>query len=102
MPLYEYYCDTCDKVFEALRPVSASTEPAKCPGCGAGAGRIMPTQFASMSRRQGVKERVPFHHHGIRNVGEKRPIARVKAKADGPKPAANAKRTPKLGGKKKG
>ena len=26
MPLYEYYCEKCDEVFEALRSVSASEE----------------------------------------------------------------------------
>ena len=35
MPLYEYYCENCDDVFEALRSVSASDEPAPCPKCGA-------------------------------------------------------------------
>ncbi len=63
MPLYEYYCENCNEVFEALRPVSASEEPAQCPKCGADAERIMPTTFASMSRKEGWAQRVPYHHH---------------------------------------
>lgn len=81
MPLYEYYCDTCEAVFEAIRPFSASDQPTKCPTCGADSDRIMPTTFASMSRRKGLRERVPFHHHDIRNVDNKKTIARVKPKA---------------------
>ena len=34
MPLYEYYCDKDDSVFEALKSFSASDKPAKCPKCG--------------------------------------------------------------------
>jgi putative FmdB family regulatory protein len=31
MPLYEYYCPSCNTTFEQLRPMSRSTEPATCP-----------------------------------------------------------------------
>jgi putative FmdB family regulatory protein len=84
MPLYEYYCEKCDKVFEALRPVAQSDSPAPCPDCGAQADRILPTTFASMSRRRGVRERVPFHHAPVRTEDGKRTVARVKPK-DKPK-----------------
>jgi putative FmdB family regulatory protein len=35
MPLYEYQCEQCGKVFERLRPMTetAATEPVVC-GCG--------------------------------------------------------------------
>jgi putative FmdB family regulatory protein len=81
MPIYEYYCKKDDRVFEALGSVAASDRPAKCPSCGRDAVRIMPTTFASLSRRKGLKERVPFHHHPIRNEDDKRAIAPVKPKA---------------------
>jgi hypothetical protein len=55
----------------------------------------MPTTFASMSRRQGLRERVPFHHHDIRNEQPRKAIARVKPKADGAKPAKAATRKTK-------
>ena len=96
MPLYEYYCEKEDKVFEALGSISKSDAPAKCPTCGRSADRIMPTTFASMVRVKGLKERVPFHHHPVRNEGEKRTIARVKPKA---KPARSSGGT-KTKGKK--
>jgi len=91
MPLYEYYCESCDEVFEALRAVSASDEPAPCPRCGGDADRIMPTTFASMSRKEGWAQRVPYHHRPVRAGAPARTIARVKPK-DG------ARRKPKAEG----
>jgi putative FmdB family regulatory protein len=91
MPLYEYYCESCNQVFEALRPVSASEEPAQCPKCGADSERIMPTTFASMSRKEGWAQRVPFHHHPVRAAAPTKTIAPVK-------PKASAKRKGKVEG----
>ena len=34
MPIYEYYCATCNAEFEALRPVSKADEPTPCKTCG--------------------------------------------------------------------
>ena len=87
MPLYEYYCEECDNVFEALRSLRQSEEAAACPKCGGDADRIMPTTFASMSRRDGWAQRVPYHHKGVRADAPARTIARVK---------------PKVGAKRKG
>ncbi|HVP05599.1 MAG TPA: zinc ribbon domain-containing protein [Dehalococcoidia bacterium] len=81
MPVYEYYCEKDKKVFEALGSIARSDAPAKCPKCGAQAYRIMPTTFASLSRVKGLKERVPFHHHPVRNEAHKRAIAPVKPQA---------------------
>ena len=78
MPIYEYYCDGCEAVFDSLGSIAASDRPSKCPKCGRDADRIMPTTFASMSRRSGLRERVPFHHHDVRTEAAKPPIARVK------------------------
>lgn len=86
MPLYEYYCDKCDKIFESVQPITKSDQPIPCPKCGRKSDRIMPTTFASMSRRQGLKERVPFHHHDIREEQPKKAVARIK-------PASRQKRT---------
>lgn len=83
MPLYEYYCERCDRVFEALRFIRDSDEPAPCPECGREADRIMPTTFASMSHRGGWAQRVPFHHAPVRSDARgKKAIARVKPKTE--------------------
>ena len=81
MPLYEYYCDDCKKVFDSLQPISRSDQPVACPKCGQDADRIMPTTFATMSRQKGLKERVPYHHHDVREGVKKTSIARVKPKS---------------------
>lgn len=95
MPLYEYYCDKCDKIFESVQPISKSDQPAACPECGRKADRIMPTTFATMSKRQGLKERVPFHHHDIREEEPKKAIARVKPKTSAKRTSEGTKRTKK-------
>jgi len=88
VPLYEYYCEKCDKVFDSLQSIARSDQPVDCPKCGSSADRIMPTTFATMSKQMGLKERVPFHHHDIRKDGKKPPIARVKPKATGKRSAS--------------
>ena len=93
MPLYEYYCEACSSVFEALRSLRLSEEAAACPKCGADADRIMPTTFASMSRRDGWAQRVPYHHKPVRTGAPARTIARVN-------PQASRKRKGKAGGAK--
>ena len=43
MPLYEYYCQDCDKEFEALRSHSQADDPAPCPRCGKESPRLLST-----------------------------------------------------------
>lgn len=91
MPIYEYYCEDCDKRFEALRPIREAGEPVPCPACAREAQRIMPTSFAAMSWRQGYPQRVPFHH---------RPVRQRASKSSAPaasNPKTRGKRTEKKG-----
>lgn len=69
MPLYEYYCKGCDGVFETLRSMRESSEPAPCPLCDSDGQRIMPTSFAAFTFRDGMPRRIPddftwWHHDG--------------------------------------
>lgn len=41
MPLYEYFCPTCESKFEQLRPMSAASEPVRCPDGHDGARRLL-------------------------------------------------------------
>ena len=92
MPLYEYYCEKCDKVFEALRPLRESDAPSPCPECGSDADRILPTSFSAMSWGKGYPQRVPFHQRPVRNVEAKRSsVARVKPRAKSKRSAKAAK-----------
>ncbi len=40
MPIYEFNCASCGKVFERKRPVEKASQGARCPECGKGAQRI--------------------------------------------------------------
>ena len=92
MPLYEYYCDNCDNMFEALRSITQSDQPANCPKCRSDADRIMPTTFSSMVRKGGWKQRAPFHQSGVRaETDGKKTVARVKPKVPA-KPASKPAR----------
>lgn len=102
MPIYEYYCEKCDKVFESLQSIARSDEPVPCPDCGRKADRIMPTTFATMSRRKGLRERVPFHHHDIRESEKKRAVARIKPKKTAKRNSGGKAKTKAKGKTKKG
>ena len=70
MPLYEYFCQPCNGIFEELRPMREATEPVPCPQCYKDAGRIMPTSFAAFTFRDGYPRRIPddgkFYHLGTK------------------------------------
>ena len=68
MPIYEYYCQHCNGIFEELRPMREASEPVPCPECYKDAGRIMPTSFAAFTFREGYPRRIPddgkYYHLG--------------------------------------
>ena len=43
MPIYEYYCPSCDAEFEALRPASRADEAVPCKTCGTAGERQLST-----------------------------------------------------------
>lgn len=59
MPLYEYYCERCNGVFEAMRPMREASEPVPCPECYKDAKRIMPTSFHAFTMRDGYPRAIP-------------------------------------------
>ena len=59
MPLYEFYCEPCDGVFEALRPIREASEPVPCPVCNRDGKRMMPSSFAAFTYRDGYPRRIP-------------------------------------------
>jgi putative FmdB family regulatory protein len=59
MPIYEYYCKQCDGIFEAIRQLSQSSDPAPCPVCAKKGARIPPTSFAAFTMRDGYPRRIP-------------------------------------------
>ena len=59
MPLYEYYCENCDGIFEALRPMREAADPVPCVACDRDGQRIMPTAFTAFTFREGYPRRLP-------------------------------------------
>jgi putative FmdB family regulatory protein len=59
MPVYEYYCEHCDGIFEALRQMRDASSPAPCVACGREGARIMPTSFSAFTFREGYPRRLP-------------------------------------------
>ncbi|MGE3960086.1 MAG: FmdB family zinc ribbon protein [Dehalococcoidia bacterium] len=59
MPIYEYFCEPCDGVFELLRPARQASDPQPCPQCDEDARRIMPTEFQAFTLRKGLHRRLP-------------------------------------------
>jgi putative FmdB family regulatory protein len=55
MPLYEYYCMTCDFTFEVLTPLNESAKKKPCPECGKRAPRTV-SAFAIASGGSGHPE----------------------------------------------
>lgn len=81
MPVYEYYCDPCDGIFEVLRPIREASDAVPCPVCGRDGRRIMPTSFTAFTFRDGYPRKLPdkgtYWHLGKevkkRNTGGVRP-----------------------------
>lgn len=46
MPIYEYKCGKCKRVFELLRTRDARDQAAACPTCGSERSRLMMSSFA--------------------------------------------------------
>ncbi len=59
MPVYEFYCDPCDGIFEALRPMREAADPVPCPVCDRDGRRIMPTTFMAFTFREGYPRCLP-------------------------------------------
>ncbi len=75
MPVYEYYCKRCDGVFETMRPIAKSSEPATCPVCARQSERMMPTSFSAFTMREGYPRAIPdrgTYYHLEKEV--KRPV----------------------------
>ena len=59
MPVYEYYCQHCDGIFEVLRSMREASYPQPCPVCDRDGQRIMPTSFMAFTFRDGYPRRIP-------------------------------------------
>ncbi|MFO8241023.1 MAG: zinc ribbon domain-containing protein [Dissulfuribacterales bacterium] len=49
MPIYEYKCEKCNKIFESFVLSSRNKEGIRCPACGSNDVRKMLSSFSSVS-----------------------------------------------------
>jgi putative FmdB family regulatory protein len=67
MPLYEYFCENCYGIFEAIRPMREASLAVPCPECNREGERIM-SSFTAFTFRDGYPRRIPdkgtFWHMG--------------------------------------
>lgn len=59
MPLYEYYCESCDGTFELLRHAREASRAQPCPSCDDDAERIVSRQWSAFIFREGFARRLP-------------------------------------------
>jgi putative FmdB family regulatory protein len=53
MPLYEYFCPTCQRVFETLRPAQEADAPVSCPSCQHASSQRILSLFANSVKTNG-------------------------------------------------
>src|SRR2546426_5957613 len=58
MPLYEYYCESCNGIFEAIREMREASIAVPCPECDRDGERIM-SSFNAFTFRDGYPRRIP-------------------------------------------
>ena len=83
MPIYEYYCPTCQKEFELMRPFSEAGAPGKCPTCGAKSEKLV-SLFAS---KENYTIKVPT---GSAYRGKEKAAVKAGPTASGRAPTPNA------------
>lgn len=59
LPLYEYYCESCEGVFERLRSTRAASSPEPCPVCDQDARRIISKEWSAFTFRKGHPRQLP-------------------------------------------
>ncbi len=60
MPLYEYFCTSCQRVFETIRPAKEADAPAECPACQHGSSQRILSLFASSVKTNGGASAMPM------------------------------------------
>ncbi len=85
MPIYEYYCSKCQKVFELTRSFADSAKNGICPQCGSEAQKLVSVSATNMDYRVRCPEKEPFRtlpQKGpeSQSAPETKPEAKPKAK----------------------
>jgi putative FmdB family regulatory protein len=60
MPLYEYFCTSCQGTFETLRPAKEADEPVSCPSCQHASSQRILSLFANSVKTNGATSLLPM------------------------------------------
>ena len=63
MPLYEFECDSCKRVFESILPLGAREAP--CPACHAPAGRLILSAVTHRNADHWQKQHLSALHRSL-------------------------------------
>lgn len=63
MPMYEYFCKTCDSTFELLQPMEKMKVETECPEGHVGARKVL-SVFASVTKPDHCMSRSPLPSSG--------------------------------------
>ncbi len=69
MPLYEYYCPSCQGVFETLRPAKEADAPVTCPSCQHASSQRILSLFADSVKTNGEAMSHAMDHAMAGNFG---------------------------------
>jgi putative FmdB family regulatory protein len=58
VPIYEYLCVDCERIWEELKPMRQSDAETRCGTCGAVAEKLSPSSFTPMTMRDGYPRRI--------------------------------------------
>ena len=59
MPIYEYTCEKCEHITEALRPMSRADNPLACEACGSSKTKRRQSEFAAGGSKSGAGSMSP-------------------------------------------
>jgi putative FmdB family regulatory protein len=69
MPIYEYRCKKCSRIFELRRPYSEAGEGAICPACGGGCEKLV-SGFGSQTGHYLRAPKEPFRGAEAGHTGD--------------------------------
>jgi len=63
MPIYEYYCQKCNKEFELRRAISMADSHALCPSCGSESQKLVSAFASKVGFRLKTPSKRAFRKH---------------------------------------
>ncbi len=65
MPIYEYYCASCKKEFELMRPMTRHDSSGPCPSCGVDAQKLVSAAASKIDYYLKAPTKPAFRQHQL-------------------------------------